>query len=129
MLSISYPLHFLYYISYILYILQECEYEISQKGELVAKLENKTKEISLMLNNLNKITSPTALDTRTTEPKQSAKLKIPEKKEEKKESKREELENVPKSEPDVKWSRDIVACKSYLLQFFFKTKNWFQSIN
>ena len=36
---------------------QECEYEISQKGELVAKLENKTREISLMLNNLNKITA------------------------------------------------------------------------
>lgn len=36
---------------------QECEYEISQKGELVAKLENKTREISQMLNNLNKITA------------------------------------------------------------------------
>ena len=36
---------------------QECEYEISQKGELVAKLENKTREISQMLNNLNKITT------------------------------------------------------------------------
>lgn len=33
--------------------LAECEFEISQKGELVAKLENKTKEISQMLNNLN----------------------------------------------------------------------------
>merc|ERR1711892_1198161 len=33
--------------------LEECEYEISQKGELVAKLERKTKEISLMLTNLN----------------------------------------------------------------------------
>merc|ERR1712079_623775 len=37
--------------------LAECEYEISQKGELVAKLENKTREISQMLNNLNKITA------------------------------------------------------------------------
>ena len=36
---------------------QECEYEISQKGELVAKLENKTRDISQMLNNLNKITA------------------------------------------------------------------------
>ena len=35
---------------------QECEFEISQKGELVAKLENKTKEISQMLNNLNTMT-------------------------------------------------------------------------
>jgi len=33
--------------------LAECEYEISQKGELVAKLERKTKEISHMLTNLN----------------------------------------------------------------------------
>jgi len=33
--------------------LAECEYEISQKGELVAKLETKTKEISQMLTNLN----------------------------------------------------------------------------
>jgi len=33
--------------------LAECEYEISQKGELVAKLESKTKEISQMLTNLN----------------------------------------------------------------------------
>merc|ERR1719230_1047608 len=37
--------------------LAECEFEISQKGELVAKLENKTREISQMLNNLNKITA------------------------------------------------------------------------
>lgn len=36
--------------------LAECEFEISQKGELVAKLENKTKEISQMLNNLNTMT-------------------------------------------------------------------------
>lgn len=36
---------------------QECEHEISQKGELVAKLEAKTKEISQMLTNLNKVTS------------------------------------------------------------------------
>ena len=34
-------------------IFQECELEISQKGDLVAKLETKTKEISQMLNNLN----------------------------------------------------------------------------
>merc|ERR1719350_1709998 len=33
--------------------LAECELEISQKGDLVAKLETKTKEISQMLNNLN----------------------------------------------------------------------------
>jgi hypothetical protein len=38
-------------------IVQECEYEISQKGELVAKLEAKTREISQMLTNLNKISS------------------------------------------------------------------------
>jgi len=37
--------------------LAECEFEISQKGELVAKLENKTKEISKMLNDLNKIST------------------------------------------------------------------------
>lgn len=36
--------------------LAECEYEISQKGELVAKLEAKTKEISTMLTNLNDVT-------------------------------------------------------------------------
>jgi len=35
--------------------LAECEHEISQKGELVAKLESKTKEISQMLTNLNNI--------------------------------------------------------------------------
>jgi len=35
--------------------LAECEHEISQKGELVAKLESKTKEISTMLTNLNKM--------------------------------------------------------------------------
>lgn len=40
------------------YLFQECEYEISQKGELVARLENKTREISQMLSNLNKITGP-----------------------------------------------------------------------
>lgn len=37
--------------------LAECEYEISQKGELVAKLEAKTREISQMLTNLNKISA------------------------------------------------------------------------
>jgi len=36
--------------------LAECEYEISQKGELVAKLEAKTKEISTILTNLNDVT-------------------------------------------------------------------------
>lgn len=42
---------------YLSTLTKECEYEISQKGELVAKLENKTREISQMLNNLNKITA------------------------------------------------------------------------
>ena len=42
---------------FLLYFFQECEYEISQKGELVAKLEAKTKEISTMLTNLNNVSS------------------------------------------------------------------------
>lgn len=58
---------------------QECEYEISQKGELVAKLENKTREISQMLNNLNKITAPAVPQPvkRKTEQKPSAKVTSP----------------------------------------------------
>ena len=52
--------------------MQECEYEISQKGELVARLENKTREISQMLSNLNKITTPTP-PGRGNDQKQSAK--------------------------------------------------------
>ena len=64
-------------------LFQECEYEISQKGELVAKLENKTREISQMLNNLNKITAPGTPEKRKTEQSQSAKQNNTEKKEEK----------------------------------------------
>ena len=45
--------HFLLNRCWWIFEFQECEFEISQKGELVAKLENKTKEISQMLNNLN----------------------------------------------------------------------------
>ena len=43
----------------------------------MAKLENKTREISQMLNNLNKITSPATPVKRKTEQKPSAKTDTP----------------------------------------------------
>ena len=52
---------------------QECEYEISQKGELVAKLENKTRDISQMLNNLNKITATPVKKKKNDAPKADTK--------------------------------------------------------
>ena len=43
----------------------------------MAKLENKTREISQMLNNLNKITAPATPAKRKTEQKPSAKVTSP----------------------------------------------------
>ena len=73
--------------------MQECEYEISQKGELVAKLENKTKEISQMLNNLNKIN------------KTDGKLEN----EDKTETEKIKKENVEKSESEKEEEKLIVT--------------------
>ena len=88
-------------------LLQECEYEISQKGELVAKLENKTREISQMLSNLNKINCPQSPDKRKTEKKQSAKQNTPEEKEEKDQvkdvvDKNAEVRKIVNSETEAK---------------------------
>ena len=44
----------------------------------MAKQENKTREISQMLNNLNKITAPATPAKRKTEQKPSAKTRTPE---------------------------------------------------
>ena len=55
----------------------------------MAKLENKTREISLMLNNLNKITSPATPAKRKTEQKPSAKIKTPEQSDDTTEAKKE----------------------------------------
>ena len=55
----------------------------------MAKLENKTREISQMLNNLNKITSPATPAKRKTEQKPSGKIKTPEQSDDTTEAKKE----------------------------------------
>ena len=55
----------------------------------MAKLENKTREISEMLNNLNKITSPATPVKRKTDQKPSAKSDTPDQSDDRTEAKKD----------------------------------------